>query len=102
MERQKEPKGVGGSTLGEKAQPRATKDQLRRWEGKNKSNDNNNEVKRRPLLEFLLWFSGLRIQLISMRVWVRSLASFSGLRNWHCHSCGIGCRCSSDPALLWL
>ena len=25
-----------------------------------------------------------------------SPAQFSGLRIWHCHSCGVGCNCSSD------
>ena len=34
--------------------------------------------------EFLLWLSGLRTQLVSMRMWVRSLASFTGLRIRHC------------------
>ena len=51
--------------------------------------------------QFLLLFSGLRIQLVSMRMWIWSLASFSGLRMQCCcklqHS-----RCSSDLALLWL
>ena len=35
-----------------------------------------------------------------MRVW--SLASLIGLKIRCCHNCNIGCRCSSDPALLWL
>ena len=33
-------------------------------------------------LEFMLWLSGLRTQLGSMRMWVPSLASLSGLRIW--------------------
>ena len=37
-----------------------------------------------------------------MRVWVQSLASLSGLRIHHTMSCGVGCRHSSDPMLLWL
>ena len=37
-----------------------------------------------------------------MRVQVRSLASLSGLRIWCCVSCGVGHRCGSDLALLWL
>ena len=41
-------------------------------------------------------------QLVSMRMRVQSLASISGLRIWHCCSCGVGCRCSLDPVLLWL
>ena len=32
------------------------------------------------MLEFLLWISRLRTQLISMRTWVQSLALLSGLR----------------------
>ena len=35
-------------------------------------------------LEFLLWLSGLRIQLVSMRTWVRSLTLLGVLRIWHC------------------
>ena len=35
--------------------------------------------------EFLLWLSGLRTRLVSVRMQVRSLASLSGLRIWHCH-----------------
>ena len=37
-----------------------------------------------------------------MRMLVRFLALLSGLRIQHCWSCSIGCRCGSDPALLWL
>ena len=37
-----------------------------------------------------------------MRTQVRSLASFHGLRIWHCVSCGVGNRQSLDPILLWL
>ena len=37
---------------------------------------------------------------LSMRRWVRSLASLSGLTVWHC--CELWCRCGSDLALLWL
>ena len=59
-----------------------------------------------------------QIQLGTMRLWVRSLASLSGLRNWHCCalwcrlgtrfgsgiavSCGAGCRHGLDLVLLWL
>ena len=28
--------------------------------------------------------------LVSMRTWVQFLAWMSGLRTWHCHSCGTG------------
>ena len=40
-------------------------------------------------------------QLVSMRTWVRSLASLSGLRIWHCLSCGVGHRSALDLVLLW-
>ena len=52
--------------------------------------------------EFPLWLSGLRTQLVSMRLWVPSLASLSGLRIWHATICSIGYRCGSDLTLLWL
>ena len=39
------------------------------------------------------WFSGLRTQLISIRMWVQLLASLSGLRILCCHK--LQCR-------LWL
>ena len=35
--------------------------------------------------EFPLCLSRLRTQLVSMRMWVRSLASLSGVRIWCCH-----------------
>ena len=37
-----------------------------------------------------------------MRMWVRSLASLSGLRAGIAMSCGVGRRRSSDPTWLWL
>ena len=37
-----------------------------------------------------------------MRMWVRSLASLSGLSIQRAVSCGIGLRYDSDLALLWL
>ena len=43
-----------------------------------------------------------RIWLVSMRMHVWSLVLLSGLRIWFAMSCGVGHRCSSDPALLWL
>jgi len=43
-----------------------------------------------------------RICLGTMRLWVRSLASLSGLRTGIAVSCGVGRRRSSDLALLWL
>ena len=49
-----------------------------------------------------LWLSGLTTPLVSMSMQVRSLASLSGLRIQHCHSCGVGLRRGSDLALLWL
>ena len=43
-----------------------------------------------------------RIRLGTMRLQVRSLALHRGLRIWCCLNCGVGHRCGSDPALLWL
>ena len=43
-----------------------------------------------------------RICLGTMRFWVRSLASLSGLRIHIALSCGVGHRHGSDLALLWL
>ena len=43
-----------------------------------------------------------RIQLVSMRMWVQPLPLLNGLRSGIAMSYGIGCRRSSDPALLWL
>ena len=37
--------------------------------------------------------------LVSMRMWVQSLASLSGLRIWHCHELGVGHRHDSDLVL---
>ena len=34
--------------------------------------------------ELRLWLSRLGTQLVSMIMWVQSLASLSGLRIWHC------------------
>ena len=31
-----------------------------------------------------MWLSGLRTQLVSVKMWVRSLASLSALRIWCC------------------
>ena len=38
--------------------------------------------KKKKKVEFLLWLSRLRTRLVSIRTWVRSLASLSGLRIW--------------------
>ena len=46
--------------------------------------------KRMMFMGFLLWLSGLRIQLISMRMLVKSLASLIGLRIQNFCGCGIG------------
>ena len=47
--------------------------------------------------EFPLRLGGLRTQLVSMRMWVQSLALLRVAT-----SCGVVCRCNSDLALLWL
>ena len=44
----------------------------------------------------------IRIQLVSMRMRVWSLASLSELGIQHCLNCGIGHRHGLDMALLWL
>ena len=41
-------------------------------------------LKKSNVLEFPLWLSGLRTRLVSMRMWVRSLASVTGLRIQRC------------------
>ena len=40
--------------------------------------------------------------LVSMRMWVRSLACSVGQESGIAMSCSVGHRCGSDPALLWL
>ena len=49
-----------------------------------------------------MWFSGLRTQLVSVRMQVRSLALLDGLRIQCSASHGVGLRHGSDLALLWL
>ena len=62
-----------------------------------------------PHRELPLWLSGLRTQLVSMRIRVQSLASLSRLTIWRCyklqyslkmwlgsHGCGVGRSCSSN------
>ena len=51
--------------------------------------------------EFPLWHSRNKSDLVSMRMWVQSLASLSGLGFGIAVSC-VGHRCGSDLALLWL
>ena len=51
--------------------------------------------------EVLVMAQGKRIQLGTMRLWVSSLASLSGLRIQHCRELCVGCKGSSDPELLW-
>ena len=48
------------------------------------------------LPEFPLWLRRLRTWLISMRMWVWSLASLSGLKICHCCKLQWCCRCSSN------
>ena len=44
----------------------------------------------------------LQTQLVSMRIRVQSLASFSGLRIQRCHELWVSLGCGSNPELLWL
>ena len=44
--------------------------------------------KKKKVLDFLLWLSGYRTRLVSMRTQFRSLALLSGFRIWR--GCGIG------------
>ena len=39
--------------------------------------------------------------LVSLEPWVTGLNSgrHSGLRIWHCSTCGVGCNCGSDPGI---
>ena len=53
-------------------------------------------------LEFPLWLSGLRTRLVSVRMWVLSLVSLSGLRIWRCCKLWPRLQCALDPMLLWL
>ena len=53
----------------------------------------------KQLKEFPQWYSGLRIQLVSVVLPVGSSAQCSGLRIWCCHSGGVGCRCVLDSTL---
>ena len=46
--------------------------------------------KPRTKREFPSWLSGKETQLVSMRTWVQSLASLSGLKIWRCHE--LSCR----------
>lgn len=41
-------------------------------------------------------------KVVSLRMLAQSLALLSQLRILCCHSCGVGHRCGSDVALLWL
>ena len=54
------------------------------------------------ILRVPIMAQGKQIQLGPMRMWVPSLTLLSGLRIPCCLSCGVGHRCSSDLALLWL
>ena len=50
-----------------------------------------------------MWLSGLRIQLVSMRMRIQPLASISELKHPALPlSCGVGHRCGKDLVLLWL
>ena len=49
-----------------------------------------------------MWFSGLRTQLLSMKMRVQSLAFLSWLRTGVAVSCSLGHRCGLDLLVLWL
>ena len=42
-----------------------------------------------------VWLGRLQISLVSMRMWVQSLAEISGLRMWHCYE--LWCRSKTQP-----
>ena len=44
----------------------------------------------------------IKNSVVSMRMWVWSLASLSGLRIQHCRKLGVGLRCGLNPEVLWL
>ena len=51
--------------------------------------------------EFSIVAQWVKNPLVSLRMWVQSLASLGGLRNWRC--CKLQCRSQMQPmALLWL
>ena len=52
-------------------------------------------------MKFPLWLSCLQTWLVSMRMWVWSLALLSGLSIQHCHELWCRSQSSSDLALLW-
>ena len=43
--------------------------------------------------------AGEEPDIVSIRMWVHSLASLSELRIQYCHGCGSACNCSSDSTL---
>ena len=54
---------------------------------------------RKYFLEFLLWLSGLRTALVSMRMSVRSLALLSGLSIFCCHKSWLQMQLGSQAAV---
>ena len=62
----------------------------------------NNCNKKINMWDFPSWLSGNKSDLVSMRMHVQSLASFSGLRIQHCRELCCRLQCSLDPELLWL
>lgn len=46
--------------------------------------------------EFPLWCKRIDGVSADAGTQIQSLAPYSGLRNWCCHSCGVGCHSSSD------
>ena len=71
------------------------------WDTKERPSNASLELKK-VVREFCCDAAGERCGVVSaiaqVAVEVRVLfpAQHSGLKIWHCHSCGIGCSCSSD------
>ena len=55
-----------------------------------------------PTQEFPLWLSGLRNQRVSIRMWLQSLTSLSGLRICNCHELWCRLQTQLESVLLWL
>ena len=58
--------------------------QIKKKKERKKKKVRKKKTNKKNYLKFLLWLSGLKIKLVSMRMWVWSLASLSRLRIQHC------------------